>query len=166
MRSPPDLKENLVMEARAIEIQWSSLESGMTGPKAVHRGRPGVYVRTINEPIVKRGKTRSGRVRMEREFTADYMVVTTHFRHCASSPLRQILVFQKGAPSSSCIMIPPRRFYWNSASDSGSGMRRNGQGTCPMNTEGTMHTVADPSRILQIDLSITRAMRFREAAAV
>ena len=35
-----------------------------------------------------------------------------------------------------------------------------------MNTEGTMHTVADPSRILQIDLSITRAMRFREAAAV
>jgi monoamine oxidase len=74
-----DLKENLVMEARAIEIQWSSFESGMTGPKAVHRGRPGVYVRTINEPIVKRGKTRSGRVRMEREFTADYMVVTIPF---------------------------------------------------------------------------------------
>jgi monoamine oxidase len=71
--------ENLVMEARAIEIQWSNLEPDCGGPKAVHRGRPGVYVRTINEPMIKRGKARSGRVRLEREFTADYLVVAIPF---------------------------------------------------------------------------------------
>lgn len=75
----PDLMENLVMEARAIEIQWCDPRAGLTGPKAWHRGRPGVYVRTINEPVIKRGKTRSGRVRLEREFTADYLVVAIPF---------------------------------------------------------------------------------------
>jgi monoamine oxidase len=75
----PDLLENLVMEARAIEIQWSDPASGLAGPKALHRGQPGVYVRTINEPMIKRGKARSGRVRLEREFTADYLVVAIPF---------------------------------------------------------------------------------------
>jgi monoamine oxidase len=75
----PELIENLVMEARAIEIQWSNPELGLTGPKAVHRARPGVYVRTINEPMIKRGKTRFGHVRLEREFTADYLVVAIPF---------------------------------------------------------------------------------------
>jgi monoamine oxidase len=75
----PDLMENVVMEARAIEIQWCDPKSGLTGPKALHRGRPGVYVRTINEPMIKRGEARSGRVRLEREFTADYLVVAIPF---------------------------------------------------------------------------------------
>jgi monoamine oxidase len=74
----PDLEENLVMDARAIEIQWSDgVNPG--GPKAVHRGRPGVYVRTLNEPVVKRGTSRGGRPRVEQEFTADYMVMTIPF---------------------------------------------------------------------------------------
>jgi monoamine oxidase len=74
----PGLEENLVMDARAIEIQWSD---GVTpgGPKAVHRGRPGVYVRTLNEPVVKRGASRGGRPRVEQEFTADFMVMTIPF---------------------------------------------------------------------------------------
>jgi monoamine oxidase len=74
-----DLRENLVMEARAIEIQWSDPKSPLTGPKAVHREQAGVYVRTINEPMIKRGKARSGRVRLEREFTGDYLVVAIPF---------------------------------------------------------------------------------------
>jgi monoamine oxidase len=75
----PDLMENVVMEARAIEIQWCDPKSGLTGRKALHRGRPGVYVRTINEPMIKRGEARSGRVRLEREFTADYLVIAIPF---------------------------------------------------------------------------------------
>ena len=52
----PELEENLVMDARAIEIQWSDgVNPG--GPKAVHRGRPGVYVRTLNGA---RGQARRG----------------------------------------------------------------------------------------------------------
>jgi monoamine oxidase len=85
----PELQENLVMDARAIEIQWSDgVNPG--GPKAVHRGRPGVYVRTLNEPVVKRGAARSGHPRVEQEFTADYMVVTIPFsalRFVSTAPL-------------------------------------------------------------------------------
>ena len=44
------------MDARAIEIQWSDPATGAGGPKAIHRGHPGVYVRVINEPVMKRGQ--------------------------------------------------------------------------------------------------------------
>lgn len=85
----PELRENLVMDARAIEIQWSDgVAPG--GPKAVHRGRPGVYVRTLNEPVVKRGVGRSAHPRVEQEFTADFMVVTIPFsalRFVSTTPL-------------------------------------------------------------------------------
>lgn len=85
----PELQENLVMNARAIEIQWSDgVNPG--GPKAVHRGRPGVYVRTLNEPVVKRGEARSAHPRVEQEFTADFMVVTIPFsalRFVSTAPL-------------------------------------------------------------------------------
>jgi monoamine oxidase len=85
----PELQENLVMDARAIEIQWSGGPDG-DGPKAVHRGRPGVYVRTLNEPVVKRGAARGGHPRVEQEFTADFMVVTIPFsalRFVSTTPL-------------------------------------------------------------------------------
>jgi monoamine oxidase len=64
-----ELHGDIVMDARAIEIQW----------KAVHRGRPGVYVRTLNEPARKRGIERSHRARIEQEFTADYLVIAIPF---------------------------------------------------------------------------------------
>jgi monoamine oxidase len=51
----PYLQENLVMDSRAIEIQWSDPAHKLSAPKAVHHGKPGVYVRTINEPMTKRG---------------------------------------------------------------------------------------------------------------
>jgi monoamine oxidase len=73
------LKENIVMDARAIEIQWSDPHTEKQGSKAIHRGSTGVYVRTINEPIIKHGVARPGRVRVEREFTADYLIVTIPF---------------------------------------------------------------------------------------
>jgi monoamine oxidase len=73
------LTEELVMDARAIEIQWSYSASRAGGPKAIHRGRPGVYVRTLNEPAKKRGRERSNRTRIEREFTADYLIVAIPF---------------------------------------------------------------------------------------
>ena len=72
-----DLTENLVMDARAIEIQWSDPASGVCGPKAVHRGRPGVYVRTINEPVTKRDSKPPARI--EQEFTADFLIVAIPF---------------------------------------------------------------------------------------
>jgi monoamine oxidase len=85
----PELQENLVMDARAIEIQWSDgVNPG--GPKAVHRGRPGVYVRTLNEPVVKRGAARGGHPRVEQEFTADFMVMTIPFsalRFVSTTPM-------------------------------------------------------------------------------
>jgi len=75
----PDLEENVVMEARAVEIQWSDPVTGRGGSKAMHRGRPGVYVRTVNEPVAKRGVPRPDRTRLEREFTADYLIVAIPF---------------------------------------------------------------------------------------
>jgi monoamine oxidase len=72
-RLADELAEELVMDARAVEIQWSD------APKAVHRGRPGVYVRTVNEPIVKRGRERANRGRVELELTADYLIVAIPF---------------------------------------------------------------------------------------
>ncbi len=74
------LSENIVMDARAIEIEWSGPgETPSQGSKAVHKGRAGVYVKTINEPPVKRGVMRANRTPMEREFTADYLIVTIPF---------------------------------------------------------------------------------------
>ncbi|WP_043390163.1 flavin monoamine oxidase family protein [Archangium violaceum] len=84
----PYLQENIVMDARAIELQWSSPSQGLQGPKAIHNGRPGVYVRTLSEPIVKRGIAHS-KPRIEREFTADYLLVTIPFsalRHVNVTP--------------------------------------------------------------------------------
>jgi monoamine oxidase len=69
----------LVMNARAVEIQWSDPATGAQGLKAIHRGRPGVYVRAINEPMTKRGMARADYGRIEREFTADYLVTTVPF---------------------------------------------------------------------------------------
>ena len=63
---------DIVMDARVIEILWQC-------DKAQHRGRPGVCVRTINEPVVKRGTVRPNRIRMEREFTADLLICTIPF---------------------------------------------------------------------------------------
>lgn len=84
----PYLQENIVMEARAIEIQWSAPGSDLQGSKAVHNGRPGVYVRTLSEPLIKRGVARI-KPRVEREFTADYLLVTIPFsalRHVNVAP--------------------------------------------------------------------------------
>jgi monoamine oxidase len=75
----PDVQDDVVMDARAIEIQWAEASRPGQAPKAVHRGRPGVYVRTLNEPPVKRGMLRPGRTRVEQEFTADYLLVTVPF---------------------------------------------------------------------------------------
>ena len=71
--------EEIVMDARAIEIQWSDPALDVGGSKAIHRGRPGVYVRTLNEPATKRGLQRSNRGRIECEFTADYLIVSIPF---------------------------------------------------------------------------------------
>jgi hypothetical protein len=65
--------------ARAIEIKWADAHGGPHGPKAVPRGHPGVYVRTLNEPIVKRGVARCERARIEQEFTADTLVLAIAF---------------------------------------------------------------------------------------
>ena len=75
----PFLQDNIVMDARAIEIQWSDRATGESGPLARHRGNPGVYVRTINEPPTKRGHARPTHARLEQEFTADYLVIAIPF---------------------------------------------------------------------------------------
>ncbi|MBV9792103.1 MAG: FAD-dependent oxidoreductase [Chloroflexi bacterium] len=75
----PYLQENIVMNARAVEIRWAHPSLTHYDPKTLHRGRPGVYVRTVNEPSTKRGHPRPGRVRFEREFTADYLLITIPF---------------------------------------------------------------------------------------
>jgi monoamine oxidase len=74
-----ELKQNLVMDARAIEVRWSDPVRGTGNAKAVHRGRPGVYVRTVNEPTMKRGLARQRRPRIEQEFTADYLILAIPF---------------------------------------------------------------------------------------
>ncbi len=73
-----DLSENIVMEARVVELQWTDGVNA-NGSKAVHRGNPGVYARTTNEPVLKRGVARHDHARIEREFTADYAIVTIPF---------------------------------------------------------------------------------------
>jgi monoamine oxidase len=79
------------MDARAVEIQWP----GPGAPKAVHRGRPGVYVRTVNEPIVKRGRERRNRARIEAEFTADYMIVAIPFSALRFVDVKPMFSFPK-----------------------------------------------------------------------
>lgn len=73
------LERDIVYDARVVEIQWSDPETDICGPKAYHRGAPGVYVRAINEPAIKRGVGRSNRSRIEREFTANYLLVAIPF---------------------------------------------------------------------------------------
>jgi monoamine oxidase len=75
----PQLAENIIMDARAVEIRWSDPQADRHDPKTLHRGRPGVHVRAVNEPSTKRGKARPGRVRFDRELTADYLIVTIPF---------------------------------------------------------------------------------------
>ena len=86
-----DLKKNIEMDARVIELQWSESNGApLEGSKAVHKGRAGVYVRTINEPAFKRGVMRADHTKQEQEFTADYAIVTIPFsalRFVTVSPL-------------------------------------------------------------------------------
>ncbi|HEX5872576.1 MAG TPA: FAD-dependent oxidoreductase, partial [Longimicrobium sp.] len=117
----PELQDNLVMDARAIEIQWSDgVNPG--GPKAVHRGRPGVYVRTLNEPVVKRGVGRSAHPRVEQEFTADFMVVTIPFsalRFVSTAPLfsypkrRAIIELHYDSATKVLLEFSERFWEWN-----------------------------------------------------
>jgi monoamine oxidase len=86
----PYLAEDLVMNARAIELGWFNPHTGVGDPRAMHRGKPGVWVKTVNEPAVKRGVARPQHIRVEREFTADFLVVTIPFsalRFVKVSPL-------------------------------------------------------------------------------
>ncbi len=90
-----DLRDNLVMDARAVEIQWSDPHSGLQGSKAIHQGRPGVYVRTINEPMEKRGVVRKGWTRKEQEFTADYLLCAIPFSALRFVEISPEFTFQK-----------------------------------------------------------------------
>jgi len=88
-----ELERELVMDARVVEIQWANGDHGEKSEpcaKAVHRGKPGVYARSVNEPVVKRGVARRNRTRFERELTADHMIVTVPFsalRFVSTSPM-------------------------------------------------------------------------------
>ena len=66
----PELSDHIVMNARAVEIRWAD--------KAMHRGQPGIYVRTVNEPA-KDTSVPADQSRYEREFTADYLVIAIPF---------------------------------------------------------------------------------------
>lgn len=74
-------KEALVMNARAVEVQWASDEVPISienkNMKAIHRNRPGVYVRTVGERVTEDNKLIGHS--MDREFTADYLVSTIPF---------------------------------------------------------------------------------------
>ena len=87
------LKGELVMDARAVEVQWPGEEAGSR--KAMHRGRPGVYVRTVNEPPVKRGVARAEHRRIEREFTADHLILAIPFSALRFVEVHPLLDFHK-----------------------------------------------------------------------
>ncbi|MBM3633662.1 MAG: hypothetical protein FJX03_08205 [Alphaproteobacteria bacterium] len=74
-------KRNIVMNARAIEIQWASpthpVDIKNKNAKAIHRERAGVYVRTVGERVGEYNEAATQP--MEREFTADYLVVSIPF---------------------------------------------------------------------------------------
>lgn len=80
------VRDRVVMNARAIEIQWSDPRAGQTPPAADHRGRPGVYVKTVSEPAA-RGARGPALGRVEQELTADWLVVAVPF-----SALRMVRV--------------------------------------------------------------------------
>jgi monoamine oxidase len=61
----------------------------------VHHGKPGVYVRTLNEPMVKRGTVRSNRPRIEREFNGDYLVVTIPFSALRFTQVAPLFSYEK-----------------------------------------------------------------------
>ncbi|MFN8394305.1 MAG: FAD-dependent oxidoreductase [Bacteroidia bacterium] len=67
----PELKDNIVMDARVVSIEWTDGKTAPKGSKAIHNGKPGVYALTINEPHHKS--------RVNRQFTADYMIMTIPF---------------------------------------------------------------------------------------
>ncbi|MGA8030222.1 MAG: FAD-dependent oxidoreductase [Bryobacteraceae bacterium] len=75
----PELQENIIMDSRVIEIQWTDGQRLPSNSRALHLGKPGVYIRTINEPAIKRGIQRRNHIRVERELTADYLVVAIPF---------------------------------------------------------------------------------------
>jgi monoamine oxidase len=66
-----DLDDNLVMDARLVEIRWSDGSEG--------DGHPSVSVRTVNEPMMKRGILREGRHHVERLFSGDYLLCAIPF---------------------------------------------------------------------------------------
>jgi monoamine oxidase len=78
-RLAEELERDIVYDARVIEIQWSDPAMKIGGPKAFHRGRPGVYARAVNEPTMKRGIGRPNRSRVELEVTADFLLVAIPF---------------------------------------------------------------------------------------
>lgn len=84
-----DLSSELVMESRAVEIQWTG------AAKAMHRGQSGVYVRTVNEPIIKRGRERVNRARIERELTADYLIIAIPFSALRFVDVKPLFSFHK-----------------------------------------------------------------------
>jgi monoamine oxidase len=71
----------IFMNSRAVEIQWSSNTNSVCNENknmnAMNRGRPGVYVRTIGERIDEDSDPVESS--LEREFTADYLVITVPF---------------------------------------------------------------------------------------
>jgi len=72
-------RRNIVMNARAVEVQWGSEDKPILSEnsKAVHRGKPGVYIRAIGERVDERDRL-AGRS-MDREFTADHLIITIPF---------------------------------------------------------------------------------------
>lgn len=74
-------RRNIVMNARAVEIQWASPQNPASpvnkNIKAINRGRDGVYVRTVGERVDEDNKAVSQP--MDREFTADYLITSIPF---------------------------------------------------------------------------------------
>ncbi len=72
-----NLKENLIMDARATEILWKDEQKNTdvtvsTIPDETYR----VCIRTVSESF---GKTNKNTKQYEREFTADYLIITIPF---------------------------------------------------------------------------------------
>lgn len=75
-------RDNIVMNARAIEIEWANAENPASienkNTKAVNRGKNGVYVRTKSERVDENNKVVADPL-IDREFTADYLISSIPF---------------------------------------------------------------------------------------
>jgi monoamine oxidase len=84
----------IILNARAVEIQWAQ-EGHITeeNKKAFHKGRPGVYVRTVGERVDEDNKL-IGRS-MDREFTADYLISSIPFSALRFVEILPLLSYEK-----------------------------------------------------------------------